>query len=378
MGVLGMREASAAASTVMRGQLSRFGTGGTSQTERLEAELARHVGVPHVRAMNSGTSALVCGLVGLGVGPGDEVLVPAYTWVSTAAAVLNVGAVPVLVEVDESLTLDPNDLRAKIRPATRAIIAVHMLNLVCDMDSIMSMAYEHDLQVIEDACQAIGVTWRGRQAGSIGDVAAFSFNQHKNLRAGEGGALLCSDSAVFVRASMFHDVGSYMRADRLETDVPVIVGMNFRMSEVTSAILRPQLRRLDRQIERRRARRRMLIDELASVSGLRVAPHHAPDEAVGLAVQFDDPEQAKRFANARGVERLADTGRHLYTNWDSVRSGRMYHEQFDPYRWASDRRPGADHCPKTLEIVERTCNIALAPDVPLPVLRRLARDMAAM
>lgn len=148
-----------------RGELGRFTGGDRSEVARFESELAGFLGTSHALAVNSGTSALVAALVGAGVGPGDEVLVPAYTWVSTAAAALAVGAVPVLVEVDASLTMDPADLKDRITPRSRAVLPVHMLNHVADMDAIMDVAAAHDLVVIEDACQAIGVTYRGARPG---------------------------------------------------------------------------------------------------------------------------------------------------------------------------------------------------------------------
>lgn len=375
VGIFQARSAFAAGATVLSGNLSRFAPTGTSQTSQFESELAAHVGVPHARAVNSGTSALICGLVGLGVGPGDEVLVPAYTWVSTAAAVLAVGAVPILVEIDDTLTIDIDDLTAKITPSTRAVIPVHMLNLVCDMDAIMKTANQHGLAVLEDACQAIGVTYRGQQVGSFGTAGAFSFNQHKNLRSGEGGAIVCQDSDVFERASMFHDVGSYVRPGHDGGDGDLLVGMNYRMPEVISAILRPQLKGLDRQIARRQRRRAVYIDALSDVEGLTIARHHAQAEATGLVVQFDEPERAKRFAEARGVTLLSETGRHVYSSWEPILVGKMHHDRFAPYEWADAAPPTADACPRTLEFTTRSCGIALAPDLPLPVVRRFAKEL---
>src|SRR6201991_4897562 len=152
------REMAAAVRVLARNDLAGYRGRGASETARFESELGRMLGVEHALAVNSGTSALIGALVGLGIGPGDEVIVPAYTWVATAAAPLAVGAVPVLAEIDWTLTIDPNDLRKKISFHTKAIIVVHMLNLVCDMDAIMAIAKEHNLIVIEDACQAVGVT----------------------------------------------------------------------------------------------------------------------------------------------------------------------------------------------------------------------------
>jgi dTDP-4-amino-4,6-dideoxygalactose transaminase len=374
---IGVREMAAAVWTLGRGQLARYAGPGTSATDRFERELESFVGVRHALAVNSGTSALICALAGLRIGPGDEVLVPAYTWVASAAAVVAVGAVPVLVEIDESLTIDPSDVSRKITSRTRAVIPVHMLNLVCDMDRITSIAKAKRLVVIEDACQAIGVTYRGNQAGSIGHAGAFSFNQHKNIRSGEGGAVVTNDEGAFVRAAMFHDVGSYIRPNRPGHSEPSFVGMNMRMPELSSAILRPQLARLERKMAKRMERRAMILDKLERRRDIRVSPHHDPGAAVGLTVSFDDPEEAALFAMFRGVNRLIDTGRHVYTNWQPILGRRTFDPRANPWD-DSAVEYSSDSCRRTLEVLERTCSISLDPDTPMPVLRLAARRMAAV
>lgn len=374
---IGAREIAAAVRVLARGQLARYAGGGSSETGKFETELADAVGVQRALAVNSGTSALICALVGAGIGPGDEVLVPAYTWVSTAAAPLAVGAIPILVDVDDSLTIDPIDMKRKITPHTRAVIPVHMLNLVCDMDAITRTAEEADLVVIEDACQAIGATYHGRRVGSIGDAGAFSFNQHKNIKSGEGGALLTDDDRLFARAGMFHDVGSYERVGRFDTDEPLFVGMNFRMPELSAAVLRPQLARLDRQMEQRAARRRAVLEEIGGRAAFRIGTHHDEAAAVGLTIQFDDPNAAAAAAaSVRGVNHLQDGGRHLYTNWLSILGKRSFHPEMDPYRWAHrEIEHSPDACPTTLDVVARTCSVSLDPNIPISVLRRLYRRL---
>jgi dTDP-4-amino-4,6-dideoxygalactose transaminase len=372
-----VREMAAAVRVLARGDLARYGRGGTSETARLEAQLCRTVGVEHALAVNSGTSALIGALVGAGIGPGDEVLVPAYTWVATAAAPLAVGAVPVLVEIDASLTMDPADLVRKITQHTRAVIPVHMLNLVCDMDAIMKAAADHGLVVIEDACQAIGVRHRGRRVGSIGHAGAFSFNQHKNITSGEGGAVLTNDRRIHARAAMHHDVGSYERPGWVETEA-LFPGVNHRMPELSAAVLRPQLARIDAQLDRRRERRRMVLDRIAGGpwSGAALAPHHDEADAVGLALTFDDPAQAQAFGALRGARRLIDSGRHVYVNWQSVLAKRSHHPGLDPHAWAHREVDyGPDSCPATLEILARSCAVELAPEVPTPAFRLLTRAM---
>lgn len=378
MPAIGIREMAAAVTVLGRGQLTRFGLGETSATRKFERALADKVGVRHALATNSGTSALICALVAAGIGPGDEVLVPAYTWVSTAAAPLAVGAVPILVEVDESLTIDPVDARAKISPHTRAIIPVHMLNLVCDMDAISAVAAEFDLVVIEDACQAVGVKYRGKRVGSIGHAGAFSFNQHKNIKSGEGGALLTDHDRWFSRATMYHDVGSYERDGGADSDEPLFVGVNYRMPELLSAILNPQLSRLDGRLAKRSKRREVLVEELERREGLMISPHNDPASAVGLAIGFETADAAARAADsATGVNRLIDTGRHVFTNWQPILQKRSFHPAMDPHRWAHrDIDYGPDSCPKTLDILARTCSVSVDPDVPIAVLRRLVGRLA--
>jgi dTDP-4-amino-4,6-dideoxygalactose transaminase len=367
----------AAVRTLSRRQLSRYTRPGTSETDRFEHELAAFVGTRYALAVNSGTSALVSALAALHVGPGDEVLVPAYTWVSSAAAVVVVGAVPVLVDIDESLTMSPVDLVRKTTPHTKAVMPVHMLNLVCDMDSVMAASRAHKLFVIEDACQAIGVSYHGRCVGSFGDAAAFSFNQHKNISSGEGGAVVTGEESTFTRAAMFHDVGRYTRVGRLENDEPPFVGLNLRMPELSSAILRPQLARLKKQMAKRHERRTIILESLSRHPGLSVSPHNSPDDAAGLSVSFEDVADAVAFAQQPGVSRLADTGRHIYTNWLSIVGRRTFDGRVDP--WAhSEVDYSPDACPVTLDILSRTCSISLQPDLPLPMLRRRAGKYAVV
>src|SRR6185312_12503710 len=249
---VGLREIAALGRVIARGNLSRYSAGSKSATSRFEARLRERLKAKHVLTVNSGTSALISALAAAGIGPGDEVLLPAYTWVATAIAPLAVGAVPVLVDIDESLTIDPEDIKRKITPYTKAIIPVHMLNLVCNMDAITAIAKQHNLLVIEDACQAVGVSYKGRRVGTIGDVGAFSFNQFKNLNSGEGGAVLTNDDRYFTRARMYHDVGSYTREHEFEGNEPVFAGVNLRVSELTGAVLHAQLPKLDPLLERLR------------------------------------------------------------------------------------------------------------------------------
>jgi dTDP-4-amino-4,6-dideoxygalactose transaminase len=374
---VGLREMLALGRVIAGGKLSRFAAGSAGFTSQFEARFREKLKVNHLLTVNSGTSALISALAAAGVGPGDEVLVPAYTWVSTAIAPLAVGAVPVLVDIDESLTIDPHDVERKITPYTKAIIPVHMRNLVSNMDAINELAKRHKLIVIEDACQAVGVNYKGRYVGTIGDAGAFSFNHHKNLNAGEAGAVLTNDDRLFTRARMYHDVGSYIREHEFEGNEPIFAGVNFRVSELTGAVLLAQLTRLDPLLNRLRRRREIMVKHLSKSKKMRISPHHDPANAVGLSVIFERAQDAKEFATKRGVERLIDTGRHIYTNWEPIFAQRSFNPRIDPYKWANrEITYSAEMCRRTLDILERTCYVSLGPQYPVPLIWLQARALA--
>jgi dTDP-4-amino-4,6-dideoxygalactose transaminase len=367
---VGLRELVAVGRVIAGGKLSRYQAGSTSFTGKFEARFRERLKVKHLLTVNSGTSALIAGLAAAGIGPGDEVLVPAYTWVSTAIAPLAVGAVPVLVDIDESLTIDPQDAERKITPYSKAIIPVHMRNLVCDMDAVNALAKRHKLVVIEDACQAVGVKYKGRYVGTIGDAGAFSFNYHKNLNAGEGGALLTNDDRIFTRARMYHDVGSYIRENEFEGNEPIFSGVNFRVSELTGAVLLAQLSRLDPLLRRLRSHREIMVNRLSGGKAMKISPHHDPENAVGLTVIFERVQDAQQFARRRGVERLIETGRHVYTNWEPFFAQRSFNPRMDPYKWAHrEFTYSAEMCRRALDILERTCHISLGAQYPTALVR---------
>lgn len=381
MGNLGFQEWLAAGRVIMGGDLVRS-SNPAQECARFEAALAGFTGTNHALAVNSGTSALVCALQAAGIGPGDEVLVPAYTWMATAAAPLLVGAVPVLVEVDATLTLDPADMARKITPRSRAVIPVHMLNRPCDMDRILPLARKHGLLVIEDACQAVGIRYKGRACGTMGDLGAFSFNQYKNMSAGEGGAVLTNDPGLFARAYNAHDLGMAYRGDKAPTGAGALfLGANYKISELQGAILRVQLKKLPRQLARLE-RRCTRIGALLRGLGLPVAPGHATGQGHSLLVTFQTAEEAADFARIRGVHRLYDNSKHIYTEWSSVLLRRTAHPRFDPWAWA-DQGPApapedlANLCPRTLDLLKRTCRVDPLLHWPYALVRaNLMRGLA--
>lgn len=223
--------------------------------EDFEIEFARYVGSKYAIAVNSGTSALSLAVAALQVGTGDEVILPPYTFVATANSILQQNAIPIFADVDpETFNLDARKLEPKISDKTRAIMPVHMMGQPCDMDPIMEVARKHNVFVIEDSAQAAGAEYKGRKAGSIGDVGCFSFYMNKNMTSAEGGMMVTDDEKVAERAMSFRN---HCRPE--VSNVPNVpaynvftgIGWNLRMNSLQAAIGRAQLRRLDESNRRR-------------------------------------------------------------------------------------------------------------------------------
>ncbi len=346
---------------------------GPSRVDELERAFAAHMGARHALAVTSGTAALVCGLQGIGVGPGDEVIVPAYTWIASASAVLAVGAVPVLAEVDASLTLDPEDVEAKITPHTRAIMAVHMRGAPCRMDELMAIARQHGLKVVEDVAQANGGGYRGRRLGSIGDVGCFSLQFNKIITAGEGGMVVTDDEQVWKRAVMFHDVIGGLR-NGFPAD-EILWGVNFRMPELLAAVALVQLRRLDGLLVAMRERKRMLkagLGEVVRRKGIRFREITDPEGDTGIALVFfvEGPEVAGRVVEALRAENIGASvlyhpdraDYHIYRHWTPIMERRTWTPEGGPWRWARrEIRYAPDMCPRTLDLLGRAVHLDVNP-----------------
>ncbi|MEX2684505.1 MAG: DegT/DnrJ/EryC1/StrS family aminotransferase [Candidatus Sigynarchaeota archaeon] len=227
----------------------------------LEEDFARYIGVKHARAVNNGTAALICALFGAGIKPGDEVLVPSFTFIATANTILECGAKPVFVEVERAtFNMDPADAKKKITKRTRAIMPVHLYGLPADMDSFKEIATKHDLKIIEDACQAHGAIYKGQKVGAIGDVAAFSFYPTKNMVCGgEGGIVTTNDDAIINRVKLYANHGQAQKY------VHASIGFNFRMQEINGVVARASLRALDANNKKRRENAAMYNATLADI-----------------------------------------------------------------------------------------------------------------
>ncbi len=273
-------------------------------TSMFERSLSSYLGVKHVLGVNSGTSALHCALVGAGIGPGDEVIIPTYTWVSCPSAVVATGARPVLANIDKSLTLDPKDVEDKISERTKAIMTVHIRGVGCDLDPFIKIAHKYGLTIIEDTAQAAGGTYHGRKLGSIGDVGIYSFQLNKILSAGEGGAVATNDSIIYERATMFHDTGAPYRMKTSNTEF--IPGVNYRMTEITAAIMHEQLKKIDEIISTMRKNKGKIKDAISDIEGIefRHLPDPEGDTAVCLVFYLPTAEKAREFQRALHAENI--------------------------------------------------------------------------
>ena len=235
------------------------------RTLEFERQFAALVGARHCLAMNSGTAALHAAFVAAGVGPGDEVILPAFTFVATANTVLFSGATPVFADIrPETYNLDPAAVEAALTPRTRAILPVHLFGQSAELDPMLRLARERSLKVIEDACQAHGATYKGRPVGSIGDAGTFSFYPTKNMTVGEGGALTTNDQEIANMANSFRNHGREV-GGALGTYNHVRLGHNLRSSDINSAIGLEQLKRLPGFNAKRRENAAFLTKELRGV-----------------------------------------------------------------------------------------------------------------
>lgn len=347
--------------------------GHLQQVDRFEEEFAAHIGAKYALMMSGGgTAALICALAGLGIGPGDEVIVPAYTWLATASAVLTVGAIPVLAEVDETLALDPDDFERKIGPRVKAVIPVHMLGRPANLERIIAIAHTHGVRVVEDSCQMDGGMYHGKRTGTWGDVGAFSLNFWKIISCGgEGGVLVTDDREIYERAFIYHDSGSAFRPKASELEEPIFVAQQYRADEVMGAIGRMQLQRMDGIIADLRRVQRQCIEALGGVPGIRFAPSNDPDGDCGvtLGFQFDNEEQARTFTATPGVNGYVaiDHGKHIFIHWTPIQEKRvMHHPAMNPFNFPQNQgarmQYDASVCPRTLETLRRTVFAQLNPD----------------
>ncbi len=344
-----------------------------SKVAALEEAFRVNKGARYSVAVTSGTAALTCGLHGIGIGPGDEVIMPAYTWIASAAAVIAAGGIPILAEVDDSLLLDPADVERKITPYTKAIMPVHMRGAPCRMDAIMAVAKAHGLKVIEDVAQANGASYKGQACGTFGDVGCFSLQFNKIITSGEGGMVVTNDEDVWKRANMYHDVIGALNGT-FERD-ELLCGVNYRMPELLAAVSLVQLQRLDGLLGDMRVRKAMMkrgMEEIAQRKGITFRTMNDPegDAAIALVFFMEDAQSAKNVAKALRAENIGAStlyspdslDYHVYAHWIPIMEQRTWTADGGPWRWAKrEISYHPDMCPHSLDLLGRAVHLNVSP-----------------
>ena len=347
--------------------------GGTpSKCTHFEREFAAHQGTKYCVAVTSGTAALVTAVQALGAGPGDEVILPAWTWYSCYDAIITAGATPVFAEIDESMNIDPADLERHITPRTKIIMAVHVMGEPADMDSVLAVARRHQVKVLEDGAQSVGATYKGRAVGSMGDCGIYSFQLCKTITAGEGGALVTNDPVVFERAARIHDIGE-LRGPHAQMlgETPrlgPLVGFNFRMSEYTGAVMRAQLRKLDRIAADFRDKGTRVARGIQDLPGIRFRKTNDPDGGLRSSVYFRTSGKAQRdrFIAALEAENIPAgplEGSVILPLEPFIEGKQTVESNWPSFATAEDRaRPyGSACCPRTVDIWNRYVGVPMDP-----------------
>ena len=345
------------------------------ETEKFEEEFARALGVRHALAVASGTGALSVALSALGVGPGQEVIVPAYMWVSVVASVVNQGAIPVLADIDDTFCLDPLDVERKITPRTAGIILVHMSGAPGDAKAVQKIAREKGVFLLEDCAQCNGGSIGGQKVGTFGDMGIFSFQMNKNMSSGEGGCVVTNDTQLYRRAFACHDLG-YARDEngRLVFNDPALClwGKGCRMDELRAAILRVQLKKLPTIIgamRRSKYRIRQALEQFPEVQ-LRRIQDPLGDTGCFLITTYRSAETARRvnrMLRAEGIVTspqgvsdvvMTDWGLHLYYNNVSLAQRTSADRAGFPWKLAEndglERNYAKGACPVADSLFERS------------------------
>jgi 8-amino-3,8-dideoxy-alpha-D-manno-octulosonate transaminase len=337
----------------------------------LEREFAAWMKTRYALAVTSGTAALETAIAALGVGPGDEVIIPAWTWYSCFHAVVRAGALPVCAEIDETFNLNPADVERKMSARTKVLMIVHLQGNPADMDALLPLARKRNVKVLEDVSQAVGASFKGKPLGSMGDIAAASLQVNKTISAGEGGMVYTNDPALYERACRFHDVG-FLRSPHQEVlggaKLEPMIGANFRMNEFTGAVLLAQIRKLDRVVSDIRAVARRVYNGIDGLPGLKLRkrPDPAGELGVGVFIEFSTKQKRDLFMKAMSAENVParppggsavlpvqpyiEGKRGVHANWPSFSTGR-----------GPEIKYGAASCPRTLDILDRFAGPSLDP-----------------
>ncbi len=340
-----------------------------SKVAAAEEAMKKMVGTQYCLATNSCTSALVASYRALGIGAGDEVIVPAYTFFATSATVVSSNAVPVIVDVDETLCLDPEAIKAAITRRTKAIVPVHMRGAPAQMDAIMDVANKKGLPVVEDVAQSGGGSFGGKPLGGIGTMGCFSFDYYKVIVSGEGGFITTDDQWLYTRAQSWHDCAACWRPDRFameRKEGELFCGENYRMSELEGAVALAQIRKADKMLAGYRRAKKRIKDAIEDFPGLEYRRLTDPqgDTAICLVMFLPDADLTRKAIEAMQAEGVPIGGIydskvrdwHIYNYWEHILDKKTVAE--DGLPWSAIPAPelpqySREMCPRTLDLLSR-------------------------
>jgi len=338
------------------GILMRYGFDGPRKgiwkSKELEAAISKRFGSKYAQLTSSGTSALTTALAALGIGAGDEVIMPSFTFVASFESVLSVGAVPVLVNIDETLTLNPEEVRKAITPHTKCVVPVHMCGSMADLDGLITICKENKLILLEDACQSIGASYKGRSLGTIGDAGTFSFDFVKIMTCGEGGVVLTSNEDVYIKCDGYTDHGHDHKggADRGADQHPFI-GYNYRISELHAAVGLAQIRKLDSFLDIQKRNHALLKNILSVVPevSFRKIPDPAGDSCTFLSWFLPTEELTRTVVGELKTQGILpgnfywyDNNWHYIRKWDHLKNSASLHSLSDAQQIALKKLQSQD------------------------------------
>jgi len=343
-----------------------------SKVLQFEKAYAAHIGVKHALGVTSGTTALSVAMAALEIGPGDEVILPAWTWYADYDTVILAGALPVFAEIDGSLNIDPEDIEARITPRTKAIIAVSLQGCPADMDPILDIARRHKLRVLEDFSQCVGGRYKGKYLGSIGDIGISSFQLGKTITSGEGGAVVTNDPKLFERAVRSHDVGVLRSPYKESLGGGLLAGFpasNFRMNEFTGAVLKAQEQDLETICNGLRTNARKVRKGIADLPGLKLrkTPDLEGDLGVTVFLDMGTRKRRDRFlraVRAEGISASPPGGSVILPIDKRIENKATVHAAWPSFQTPQGKaiRYGSQCCPRTIDIQGREGGVIMDPN----------------
>jgi len=369
MDLIGEEEKKALLEVIESGYLYRYGDISDPRFKakvwNLEQDFAKYVETNFALAVNSGTTALLTALWALEIGPGDEVIVPGYTFIASITSIIFARAIPILVEIDDTLTLDPEDIKKKITPRTKAIMLVHMLGNPGNLDDISKIAQDNNLFLIEDCAQAFGASYKGKSVGTFGQMGAFSLNVYKTITSGDGGMVVTNDEKLYKRAFSIHDQGHLPLRQGVEQGKRTVLGLNFRMNELTAAVAGAQIKKIKIIREKLHENKKIVKDILSQIKEIKFRRILDNNGDIGTLLTFFMPsiESAENLASKLGATTIAKSGWHVYNNMEHFLGQMTVTNEGCPFSCPYYKGPEIKYTkgmlPQTDDLLQRAINISV-------------------